>query len=216
MKFKSTVAVAALLIGGFVSGTASATAVSCGNSTLGVRITVVDPALLGGFCYAQTGNFNGDDFSAVEPGGLGTGGLTFLNKQTSSGNFGSTPFSITTSPFGGTSGTWVIGAPSPWDSFQRVFIGFHFGGGGDTTLSNPDSFVLELARADLTGTWALTGTNARLNGLSNLYLLGYKPCTGRECGGGGDEVPEPATLALVAIGLVGAGVVSRRRQVKKS
>ena len=215
MKLKNIIAVTGLFLGAFCGGTASAAAVTCGQAP-GLRITVVDPALVGGYCYAQNGNLQTTDIANL--------GLTYLSKQTQTafelGTVGT--FRITSNPFGSDtySGNWTISASAPylnpWDFYKNVYIGFHFGGGGVSDASNPDSFILQLSPVDLTGTWELTGTNAeqvKLGGLSNIYLLASGRCTdGVPCVRDPQEdVPEPASLALVGLGLVAAVAARRRR-----
>jgi len=174
---------------------AQAAEVSCGNSTLGIRVVDVDPALVGGYCYAQNGNLQNVDIANL--------GLSLIEKdvatETGSGTSGVLLF--TTDSAQRLSGTWSFSA-SLWNTWDRLFLGFHFGGAGNTTLSNPDSFIVELADPDALGRWELTGTNASLNGLSNIYLIGK---------GNGGQVPEPGVLALLAAGLIAAGVARRRR-----
>ena len=180
---------------------ASAASVTCGNLTLGTRTATVDPALVGGLCYAQNGNLQNADIAAL--------GLATVDKDTT-GDFptgdnseGALQFTRTTA----TSGAWSF-ASSVWTAWDTLYLAFHFGGGGNTADDNPDSFVVQLARADTSGTYALGG--GQLNGLSNIYLLGVRCTTPGGCDSGG-QVSEPAALALLGLGLVGIAAARRRR-----
>ena len=172
---------------------AQAAEVSCGNSALGIRVVDIDPALVNGYCYAQNGNLQNADIAAL--------GLSLIEKDVATDTGSGTSGVLRFTKDGKEYGTWSFSA-SLWNTWDRLFLGFHFGGGGDTTLSNPDSFIVELADPDALGRWELTGTNAAITGLSNIYLIGK---------GNGGQVPEPGVLALLAAGLIAAGVARRRR-----
>lgn len=181
-------------------GGANAALVSCGNATLGVRLAVVDPGLVDGYCYAQNGNLQDADISAL--------GLFQIEKDASGAplDFGLGLLRST----GSTSGDWTINA-SVWNLWDRIFLGFHFGGAGDKDVTNPDSFIVELARPDATGTWELTGDKAQLTGLSNMYLLRGADACQSNCGSLRlNVVTEPALPLLMGVGLLGFYWARRR------
>lgn len=206
MIVKRAAAVAAVLAALACAMPAAAAPVSCGNAILGNRQLTVDPALAGGFCYAQNGNFTNENtfFASL------LAGLAIVDKDTTEdfpggdpapGNEGALAFTRTD----GTSGTWAF-LQSLWDTYDRLFLAAHYGGGGDTSADNPDSFIVELSPFDFTGTYALTGVGIQFNDLSNIYLLGIR-C---ETPGCNDRfVPEPGTLLLLGLGALAFGV--RRR-----
>jgi hypothetical protein len=171
-----------------ISGIAGAVAVSCGGE--GDRTFTVDPALVGGLCYSQEGNLQVADYPNI-----GVDGLVEIEKD--AGGAGQAEGLLLYTIGGTGSGTWEIAA-SLWNTYSRLFLGAHFGNGS----GNPDSFVVELAPTDTSGTYALAPED-QLNGLSNLYLFGVR--------GGDTQVPEPASLALLGLGLAGLGFARRRR-----
>jgi hypothetical protein len=180
-----------------------ASLVSCGDSSLGVRVTLIDPGLLGGYCYAQEGNLQNSDIAAL--------GLFQIEKDDTNAGF-SSGLLTSTGPLGGdangaTSGTWTFDN-NLWNDWDQIFLGFHFGNAtGFGTLGNPDSFIIELARPDSSGTWELSGLNASLNGLSGLYLLRGAQVCQLNCGG---VVPEPSSIALLGLGLLSFAFARRR------
>ena len=153
---------------------------------------------MGRLCHGQNGNLQNADIGAL--------GLASVDKDetddfpTGDPSEGALQFTRATD----TSGTWTFDA-SLWDDWDRLFLGFHFGGSGNNPEDNPDSFVVELSPFDFTGTYALGG--GQLNGLSNIHLLGIR-CT--EPGCNEQQVPEPATLLLISIGLLGLAATRRR------
>lgn len=199
LKFFRVLFAAAAFLG---AGGANAAAVTCGDGALGIRLTAVDPGLVGGLCYAQLGNLDPGFYGAGNTlFDIGSTTLTLLGKE-EVGQADSSPLLGYT--IGGDQyGTWTVGE-SAWNSWSRIMLGFHFGGAKNEVNTNPDSFVVELAPTDNSGSWALTGPEAvKLTGLSNIYLFGVGP----------QDVPEPALLGLVGLALVGfAG--ARRRQAR--
>jgi hypothetical protein len=173
-----------------ISSIAGAAAVSCGPSD--GRNMVVDPALVGGVCYFQSGNLQAADYPLI-----GVDGLVEIEKDVGGAGQGDGSLFYTIDGTG--SGTWEIAA-SLWSTYSQLFLGAHFGNGS----GDPDSFVVELAATDTSGTYELTApAGMDLNGLSNLYLFGVP--------GGDTQVPEPASLALLGLGLAGLGFARRRR-----
>lgn len=194
----------AFMLAGVLPGTASAAAVTCGSTNASyLRLLSVDPGLPGGLCYTQLGNLSAAD--AV--GAIGTG-TVLLDKDQQSDDL-ATHESWLTGYAAALSGTWTVSA-SAWSGYERLFLGFHFGHGGSGGESNPDSFIVELARDSLSGSWSLGGDGAKLNNLSHIDLFGFgEPLliTTQAV----TAVPEPASVALVLLALGLSGVAARRR-----
>ena len=209
-KLASAAALCALL------GSVQAATVTCpGQFTQTLtRAVTVSGALAtgaGGECYYKTGNINGDDASVFTT--WGSGAIPVLIEKDiagpNGGGGGSDGLLLYT---GAQFGTWAMSS-NLWTTYNEIFIGFHFGNGS----GNPDSFLVELdpgsRLAATNGTWALIPENLA-NNLSNIYLFGRgtPAANGNGSGAnGGGNVPEPATLALVGLGLLGAAAARRLR-----
>lgn len=216
MKLKSKIAmtaIAAALMG--VSGAASAApapgihgdGVTAAGGVCGPndnRQVTVSTALIGGFCHWQDGNMQGD----VPETHSGT--YTLLSKAVagttttgspSNGFAGSFTWS---GPTGATNGSFTMGNyAQTWGTYEKLYVGFHWGGGPTLT----SSFLVELDKlASLTGAFSISGDQT---GLSNIYLFSRGKCT-VDCGGGGNDVPVPGTIALLGLGLLGLGAARRK------
>ena len=94
--------------------------------------------------------------------------------------------------------------------YGQTIVSFHVGGAnGQATGIGYTGTAFFLFDAGLAGLDTFT---LNVAGLSNavLYSTG-QPCTAN-CGGGGNEIPEPSTWVLMILGFGGAGAMLRRRK----
>ncbi|MBU6259399.1 MAG: PEP-CTERM sorting domain-containing protein [Burkholderiales bacterium] len=177
------------------------------QSPTATRYIDVSGGALPGYCYFQNGNMTFTGAKSILPTVIATDpglltGLTQITELTG-GSTASNAFGGVSVKSGGISGGYTVSS-SLWSSYSTILIGFHFGSGS----GNPDSFLMQLAQDNTSGTWTFNPATIA-NGLSNFYLLGV-PGGGTNTGG---SSPEPASLALVSLGLLGAAYARKRRRV---
>lgn len=194
-------------------GAANSAVVVCGNPSLGLRTTTVDPAMSGS-CYAGMDNLGDPALITLvnTQYGLSPSGV-LVDRDTTNSNGGN--LSIT--GVGAGTGTWSF-SNTLWGTYERMFLYFHFGDGQDrpstTSTTDPDIYIVELTKPDSTGSWEhFDGTNngTQQFGLSNIALIGFDD--GSVPPGGG-KLPEPGTasIALLSVGIAGATSAWRRRR----
>ena len=164
-------------------GSAGAVPLLCEDVT--VNHMYVDTSQVSSCLDAGVGNINGNAGTDDFLTGAGAG----------SGLIGIAGGSYTQS---GASGTFSLDA-GLWNSWSEIAIGFKFGTG-----NNPDGwFVYLLNPLISSGNWQFVNVFGRGGGLSHVQLYARSPAT---------NVPEPGTLALLGVGLLGAGLSRRRKQ----
>ena len=163
--------------------------ITCGSEE---RTATVDPAEE---CETGLGNpgesdiedaFGGDFDNEGELTGDGSNG--FLSVELTSGSWGGSPIEA----------DWQID-PTFWDNYADAVISAHVGNGG----GDPDWFAWLITPGATSGTFSYEILAGNGGGLSNIKLWGR---------GTPVDVPEPGTLALLSLGLVGAGLARRRRK----
>jgi PEP-CTERM motif-containing protein len=146
--------------------------------------------------YEDGTNFNNvADINTLFPGSswasagelTGAGSNSFFTIGVTSGSFGSAPIN----------GTWAI-ADSFWDTYSEAVVSMRVGQGNGA----PDAWAWKMASNAASGTWSYTILSGGGGGLSNIKLFGRgTPVT----------VPEPGSLALFGLGLIGLIGLTKRK-----
>jgi hypothetical protein len=87
-----------------------------------------------------------------------------------------------------------------WDDWGSIAVGFKFGTGNRAD----EWFVYNLDQSVSSGWWSFVNVFRRGGGLSHIQIYGVQ---------GNVSVPEPGTLSLLGLALVGAALARRRKKL---
>jgi hypothetical protein len=187
MKIQKLVSGFAAVVGAALfSVPASAVPVLCQDLT--TNHMYVDSAHVSSCVDAGSGNLSGnpmtDQFLLANAGYTNIGDGTF------------TQVPVITPILGSIGQFWLDS--NLWNSWSSIAIGFKFGTGN----RGDNWFVFQLDQGTSTGFWGFVNDVNRGGGLSHIELYGANR----------RSVPEPGTLALLGVGLIGAALARRRKR----
>ncbi|MDF0749918.1 PEP-CTERM sorting domain-containing protein [Marinobacter sp. 71-i] len=185
--------IATLSSGLMLSGTAMAAPIICSDPT--INHMSMDDSQASACLDSGLGNIQGDN-AVQDPflSGVGTD-YQFIEKSEGASN-PTTMYSLEYAGSNGT-GTWEFDS-SLWGDFGTIALGFKFGGG-----NQPDNwFVYELVPGVSSGNWAFNLPLDGGDGLSHMNLYGKNSV----------QVPEPGTLALLGLGIIGLTLARRKNR----
>jgi PEP-CTERM motif len=206
--FKSSVAAVSVAFGALLTGPASAAVVTL-NTTSTQYLGYFAP---GEPASATQEAANINTLTGLAAGTASTSGAFFFSRSSNS-CVGPCETAVTT-------GTLKDDSPDVTGSLD-------LGSGGWTYLlgkyDGPNGGSLVWDVSGLTGDVKILadwGPSNKAYGLSHWSLYNYDDGTSGQCGGPGQppclNVPEPGTLAIVGLGLIGVGIMRRRRQQQQA
>lgn len=193
MKFNiSKIAAGSILAGLMFSVSAHGAMISC-NSDPTINYMQITDTQASGCLASGVGNLTGNPANDLFLTGTAGSGYELASKSD-----GGNPYNLS---YSSDPNEWSFDS-SFWNDYSDAALGFKFGTG-----NQPDEwFVFSLQSLVSSGEWAfIVGSNvdARGDGLSHMNLYGKK---------GDITVPEPGTIALLGLGLVGMTIARRKNK----